>query len=126
MEDVEFSDEFCRFIQTTVPAVDAAELLLLLRGKPEVSFSAEEAVAKLGPGITISDAARYLEVFQSKGLVQGTDKKYRYLASSVLAAKVDLLHQAYEQRPVTLIRVIYALRDSKIQNFADAFRIRKP
>jgi hypothetical protein len=126
MEDVEFSDEFCRFIQTTVPAVDAAELLLLLRGKPEAGFSAEEAVAKLGPGITISEASRHLEQFQSKGLVEKVENKFRYLPNSVLAPKVDTLAQAYQTRPVTLIRVIYALRDSKIQNFADAFRIRKP
>ena len=38
---------------------------------------------------------------------------------------VETLAQAYVQRPVTLIRVIYALRDSKIQTFADAFKIRK-
>ena len=31
----------------------------------------------------------------------------------------------YAQRPVTLIRMIYALRDTRIQSFAEAFRIRK-
>ena len=29
MEDAQFSDEFCRFLQTAVPSVDAAELLLI-------------------------------------------------------------------------------------------------
>ena len=38
---------------------------------------------------------------------------------------VRTLAQAYSERPVTLIRVIYALRDSKIRSFADAFRVRK-
>jgi hypothetical protein len=28
MEDVDFSDEFCRFVQVHVPSVDEAELLL--------------------------------------------------------------------------------------------------
>src|SRR5512134_3189623 len=33
MEDVEFSEEFCRFLQTSIPRVDAAELLLLYRAR---------------------------------------------------------------------------------------------
>jgi hypothetical protein len=38
-------------------------------------------------------------------------------------AQVRTLAQAYKRRPVTLIRVIYALRDTKIQSFADAFKL---
>ena len=125
MEDVEFSDGFCRFIQTTIPAVDAAELLLLFHSKPELQWSAQEAVAKLGPGISISGALKYLEQFQSRGLVASVDDKFQYRPGSEHAAHVAILAQAYAQRPVTLIRVIYALRDSKIQNFADAFKIRR-
>jgi len=37
---------------------------------------------------------------------------------------VRTLARAYQERPVTLIRVIYALRDTKIQSFADAFKLR--
>ena len=40
-------------------------------------------------------------------------------------AHVTTLAQAYGERPVTLIRVIYALRDGKIRSFADAFRLRR-
>ena len=35
------------------------------------------------------------------------------------------LAQAYQERPVTLIRMIYARRDQKIRTFGDAFRLRK-
>ena len=125
MEDVEFSDEFCRFIQTTIPAVDAGELLLLLHRRNDIAMTAEEAVSKLGPGISGSDAARYLELFKQHGLVSEADRRYQYLPGSPQAKHVDTLAQAYSQRPVTLIRVIYALRDSKIQSFADAFKLRK-
>ena len=38
---------------------------------------------------------------------------------------VRTLAQAYNDRPVTLTRMIYALRDPKIQSFADAFKLRK-
>ena len=80
MEDADFSDEFCRFVQAHVPSVEAAERLIATR-------PFEEAALK---------------------------------------AHVEMLAQAYEQRPVTLIRLIYALRDRKIRSFADAFRLRKP
>ncbi|MGH8733196.1 MAG: hypothetical protein ACREVB_05890 [Burkholderiales bacterium] len=79
MEDVEFSDEFCRFVQVHVPSVEAAERL----------------IAAPPP----DDPA--------------------------LKAHVQTLVQAYEQRPVTLFRLIYALRDGKIRSFADAFKLRK-
>jgi len=46
-------------------------------------------------------------------------------ASEVLAAHVATLDRLYRERPVTLIRVIYGLRDSKIRSFADAFRLRR-
>lgn len=125
MEDVEFSDEFCRFIQTAVPAVDAAELLLMLDRRREEAFTVEEAVAQLGPGVSISDAAKHLELFQTRGLVTSADKRYQYRPASDLAVHVETLAHAYAHRPVTLIRVIYALRDSKIRSFADAFKLRK-
>jgi hypothetical protein len=38
---------------------------------------------------------------------------------------VTQLAKVYNERPVTLIRMIYALKDTKIQSFADAFKIRK-
>jgi hypothetical protein len=65
VEDFEFCDEFCRFIQTTIPAVEAAELLLLFRGRPEIALTVEEAIAKLGPGISIGDAAKHLELLEA-------------------------------------------------------------
>jgi DNA-binding IclR family transcriptional regulator len=125
MEDVEFSDEFCRFIQLAIPAVDAAELLLVFHRKPEAALNAQEAVAKLGPGIARGDAEKYLSVFVANGLLEPVDGRFRYRLENAAAAHVETLSQAYLQRPVTLIRVIYALRDSRIQTFADAFKLRK-
>jgi hypothetical protein len=125
MKDFEFSDEFCRFIQTTIPAVPAAELLLLLRERPDAAFTAEEALTKLGPGVGSGEMAKHLELLETRGLLVREEKRYRYRPESELAPHADSLAIAYAQRPVTLIRVIYALRDSSIQSFADAFKLRK-
>ena len=106
MEDVEFSDAFCRFVQAYLPSVETAELLLQAYRSPEAALQAKQR-----------DALR------AAGLL---DESYRYRpANPELAAHVATLAQAYEQRPVTLIRLIYALRDTRIRSFADAFRLRK-
>ena len=129
MEDADFSDEFCRFLQAAVPAVDAAELLLLLADRPEQWWSADEAREKLRPAggnLAHAEAVRYIDGFIAAGLLErGEDGKVRYLAAAEKAAHVRTLAQAYEERPVTLIRMIYALRDARITTFAEAFRLRK-
>jgi len=129
MEDADFSDDFCRFLQTTIPAVDAAELLLLLRRRPETSWSAAGLAAELRPSVPIpdADAVKYLETFQARGLLAvEEDRRVHYQpASDELRMYGDMLALAYKERPVTLIRMIYALRDSRIQTFADAFKLRR-
>ena len=128
MEDAQFSDEFCRFLQTTVPSVDAAELLLLLARDPARSWSAGEIVAALKPApLTELDVTRTLDTFLVRGVIaQGADRRVQYRpGSDELDGYVRTLAQAYSERPVTLIRVIYALRDSKIRSFADAFKLRR-
>jgi hypothetical protein len=129
MEDAEFSDDFCRFLQGAVRGVDAAELLLLLQSQPERAWSAADAVAALRPSVTLGEqeAARYFADFQASGLVAPEpDGRVRYRpASETLGEQVRKLAIAYRERPVTLIRIIYALRDSGIRSFADAFRLKR-
>jgi len=112
-----------------VPSVDAAELLLALMNEPERSWLPRELAARLRPATVISegDAARYIEQFLAAGIVAPVEEgKVQYRpASDALAGHVRMLAQAYKERPVTLFRVIYALRDTKIRSFADAFKLRR-
>jgi hypothetical protein len=129
MEDADFSDEFCRFIQRAIPSVEAAEILLFLQKSPDRSWELKEIIDGLRASITIGDADGWkcVEALQSRGLVAiGQDRRAQYRPTSAeLEEFARGLARAYAQRPVTLIRMIYALRDTKIQSFADAFRIRK-
>jgi hypothetical protein len=129
VEDAAFSDEFCRFLRTAVPSVDAAELLLLLERERERWWSAHESASALAPTVSVSaaDIARYFGVFQASGLIAlGPDTRVQYRPGHAgLDAHVATLAQAYRERPVTLIRVIYALRDSSIRSFAEAFKLRR-
>lgn len=112
-----------------MPSVDAAELLLALARDPQRAWLAGELARSLQPHSTISDAdtQRYLDQFQAAGLtVTESDGRRRYRpASDAVAAHVGMLALAYKERPVTLFRVIYALRDLKIQSFADAFKLKR-
>ena len=73
-----------------------------------------------------ADVARYLEQFEAAGLVAaGSDGRRQYRPADPLAEHVEMLAKAYKERPVTLFRVIYALRDLKIQSFADAFKLKR-
>lgn len=126
MEDADFSDEFCRFLQSTLPTVEAAELLLLLAGDATAAWRPKQAAERL-PAMSEAGAAKILQSLHASGLaLAGVDQSYQYRPSSeALRAHVDTLAKAYEERPVTLIRIIYALRDNKIRSFAEAFKIRK-
>lgn len=104
-------------------------MLLALAAEPDRWWLRGELAAKLGPGtaLSVADAAHYLELFQSTKLAAlGPDQRLQYRAADAsLAEHVRMLSQAYKERPVTLFRVIYALRDLKIQSFADAFKLRR-
>jgi hypothetical protein len=126
-KDPDFTDDFCGFLQRCVGGVDAAELLLLLAKNPNQSWQVAELQAQLAAGTTLSeaDALRSLDAFQQGGVAtRDADKGVRYRPSPEHDAHVARLARLYVERPVTLFRVIYALRDAKIKTFADAFKLR--
>ena len=126
MEDIDFSDEFCAFVQASVPSVQAAELLVVLHNQPERWWDAPELVAQAG-GLAEAEALRLLELFKTRGLLAaGPDKRVQFRpANPYIGAQAAKLAQAYLERPVTLIRMIYALRDTRIRSFADAFKLKR-
>jgi hypothetical protein len=122
-EEADFSDEFCQFLQSTISAVEAAELLLALRREPERWWTPADALA----AVNAPEGARYLDVMRERGVIAADAQgrvQYRP-QSEALTAHARTLEKVYRERPVTLIRVIYGLRDSKIRSFADAFRLRR-
>jgi hypothetical protein len=126
--DPDFTDDFCGFLQRYVHSVDAAELLLILAKDAERAWEIRDLQAKLATETDLSegDVARCLEPFQFGSVVaRDADKRVRYLPSPSHDAHVATLARLYVERPVTLFRVIYALRDAKIKTFADAFKFRR-
>ena len=125
--DPDFTDEFCGFLQRCVANVDAAEFLLTLAKSSDRSWEVYELRAQLAPDTIVSDAdaQRCADALQHCGVVaRDGDRRVRYRPSPAHDAYVATLARLYLERPVTLFRVIYALRDSKIRTFADAFKLR--
>jgi hypothetical protein len=119
--------DLVRFLENHIPTFVAAEVLVFLVRHPESSWTAESIVREIHPEVvTLSAANEYLTLFESHGLVQRDHDGFRYQgAPPDLQAGAEALLQAYNERPVTLIRMIYAIADSRIQSFADAFKLKK-
>ena len=123
-QDADFTDEFCQFLQASVPAVESAELVLALKREPSRWWTVEEVLAT-GVSLRQEDAARHVEGLQGRGLIAlDAERRLQYREPEGLGRHLATLEKVYRERPVTLIRVIYGLRDSKIRSFADAFRLR--
>lgn len=128
MTDPDFPDDLRSFIQEYIPTVDAAELLLVLAREPARRYRLGEAIDALRPTVLSEPAARrQLVLFEAHGLVSSeAGEHYRYSpATPALDAAVRALTKVYNERPVTLVRMIYAPKDEKIRSFADAFRLKK-
>ena len=108
--------------------VDTVELLMTLSKHRERAWLPGELRTQLASMTSLSEAEvlRILDVLQSCGLVvRDADQRVRYRPAQALESHVATLARLYIERPVTLFRVIYGLRDLKINTFADAFKLRR-
>jgi hypothetical protein len=124
MTAAELSPVLVRFLQTSIPSFSAAEILLFLVDHGEQEWAPEAIVQAMQPtAVTLQEVEQALALFRAQGLVREQPPgRFRYAGTTAAVAE---LAQAYRERPVTLIRTIYALADLKIQSFADSFRLKK-
>ena len=115
------------FIHDCVPTYQAAELILFFAAHPDGDFSVEDIVVTMRPVvITVPAVREYVSLFVDKGLIWQAHGRYRYGPSTnELERGIGELARAYNEKPVTLIHAIYRIADSKIQSFADAFKLRE-
>ena len=124
-------------------SMEAVEILLLLRRTVPRGWTAPDVAAELR--IDPGSAARRLARLEEGGLLARAHPAvgsagggggagdggpaYRYAPrTDALGRSADGLAAAYNERPVTLVRLLYSRPQppSPVQSFADAFRIRKP
>lgn len=129
MSDTDLPADVRHFIQFAVPTMDALELLIFLARNPNRQWMATEIVNEIRPVvITMSAVKENLAMFQSHGLVSEMQLScFQFRPTSPgLEEVANKVVDAYNRRPVTLIRTIYAASANRnIQAFADAFKIKK-
>jgi GTP-binding protein EngB required for normal cell division len=114
-----------QFIAQYIQSIEQLEIFLTLGNGGDRSWSVEEVFRKIQSNEkSISDCLRY---FVKEGLaVLEKEDQYRISRESPnLVAIASELQKAYRERQVTIIEMIYKKPPSQIQNFADAFRLRK-
>jgi hypothetical protein len=125
----ELTEEVRHLIHSSVPTVDALELLVLLVRRPGRTWTLPQLIEALRPTVLPEPVLReYLAGFKTQGfLVEAAGGAFEFHPPpGPRAGALAALLTAYDERPVTLIRTIYAIADSKtIQAFADAFKLKK-
>jgi hypothetical protein len=117
-----------QLVADRVEGMQQVEIVLLLRGEEARAWRSDEIALKLRAdmGAVARDAAALAE----RGILSsepGPPLVYRYApATRALRDAVDGLAEAYNSRPVTLVKAIYDRPAPALRSFADAFRIRKP
>jgi hypothetical protein len=128
VNDRELPEHVRRFIHSDVPNIDALEVLLVFARRPGEVVTPRAVVDAIRPTAVSESVVRaYLAMLQAHGVltVRGDDGFAYYPRSTDVARAVDGLLAAYNERPVTLVRTVYAIADARgVQSFADAFRLR--
>ena len=120
-----FTDEARQFIRTSLRSVWALELLLLMRRGRDRSWDVDALTLELRSSkLIVADA---LTGLQQAGLVVAeADGTWRYApAAGHLDSVVQQIAAAYAEQPLAVSREVLAADRSKIQIFADAFRLKK-
>jgi RIO-like serine/threonine protein kinase len=121
---VEISENVRELIRRRVTSMDHVEVLMRLYESKGETLSAQELerAARLGPQ-TVERCASDLVSARLASRDPASDS-YRFAATQPDQATVDELSALYHQRPVTLVKLVYAQPPNPVKSFADAFRLR--
>ena len=114
-----------RFLADHIRSIAQLELLLMLHRERERTWTVAAAAKELYTAVSMTEPL--LESLRTIGLVSLQGDQYQYSPKQQpLDRVVSDLSQLYQQRRVTIVNLIYSAPVQKLQDFADAFRIRKP
>jgi len=120
-------DDVRRFVLNSIDSIAQLEALLIFRGNPETEWSVPTMAARLY--IAQDQVAAMLTRMAADGFLIATDGDatvYRYLPRpEELAPLVDRLAEEYSRHLVAITKLIHAKQSMRINEFADAFKLRK-
>lgn len=117
--------ELRQFIAEHIHSIEQLEVLILLSGNASKSWSVAEVFRQIQS--SEKSILECLENFRTAGLATVTSEGlYSFSPREVVLCKiVSALAHAYRERRVSVIECIYEKTQDPIQNFAEAFRLRK-
>lgn len=117
--------EVRRFIAAEIESVGQLEVLLLLRGAPDKSWTADEVERALV--MQAGSATSWLEQMAGGDFVaRQAAGSYRYApASAEVEQTIDRLAGSYAKYRVAVIGLIFSKPSEGVTRFPDAFRIRR-
>jgi hypothetical protein len=119
--------ELKEFILHKIDSVAQLEALLLCRGNPTTEWTPDLVGKRLY--ISREQAQEVLSRLQSDGLLEvKPEEPTRYFyhpTSTDLKRRVDYLAEIYSKHLVPVTNVIHSKSKNRIQQFADAFKLRK-
>jgi hypothetical protein len=120
-------DDVQAFLLKYIDSIAQLEALLLLRANATLEWTAEMLAKRLY--ISAQDTAVLLERLHADGFLvalQSTPRSYQYQpASNELAHMVDRVADLYAKYLVPVTNLIHSKPRTRVQEFADAFRLRK-
>ncbi|MGH7823713.1 MAG: hypothetical protein ACREQ7_00820 [Candidatus Binatia bacterium] len=119
-------EDIAQFIVDKIDSVAQMEALLLLRSDPKKEWSGDALAKRLY--ITENDTAEILVRLRAGGLVAKKSplSKYKYQPrSKKLRHMVDRIADVYTKNLVAVTALIHTKPKNRLQEFADAFKLRK-
>jgi predicted AAA+ superfamily ATPase len=113
-----------RLISENIDSIAQLEGLLLLRGNPEQGYNPEHIAERLY--ISPSESETLLLQLMERGFLIKDGQLYIYKPrSEELSQMVDKLADTYAHYLLPVTHLIHSKSRSRVQEFANAFRIRK-
>jgi hypothetical protein len=127
MSDEIIPDDIRQFIMQSIDSIAHMEALLLFRNQPETQWDAVAIARRLY--MTEKQVQSVLDQFVNRSIISrlpGKTPLYQYKPSSQeLAAIIDKTVNFYGRFLVPITHLIHSKAQTRVQAFADAFRIRK-
>ena len=120
-------DDVRRFLDENIESLEQLEILRLL----SEDLGREWTAAELGSEIQTepADAAAHVTALANRGLLTATSgggaTARHGTRSPELDASLARVLTAYRERPVSMIKLVYARANERLKAFSDAFRLRK-
>ena len=113
-----------QFVWSNIDSVGLLELLLLLKNDETRHWTPQQASIELRSAI--ESTKQRLEKLKVSGLIVSEPAGYHYAPSSEEKRRlVHALSEAYRQRRVSTITLIFQRPPESVMEFADAFRLAK-